>query len=134
MSEPSPEVVRIQREFRVEEVRAFAALSGDAGAQHVQPDATGRLMVHGLLLATLPTEVGGRLNFLARELHFTFLRPAFTGTPIVCTVTVIHREVTSKGTRLECTFTCCDPEGNVLMEGRTKGLVPGRALDGAGPA
>jgi acyl dehydratase len=37
------------RTFTGEDIRDFARLSGDAGTHHLQPDAQGRLMAHGLL-------------------------------------------------------------------------------------
>ena len=36
-------------------------------------------MAHGLFTATLPTKIGGDLNFIARELTFQFHRPVFAG-------------------------------------------------------
>lgn len=114
----------VVRTFSVEEVRAFAELSGDVGVQHLAPDAQGRLMVHGLLVASLPTKVGGEMNFLARELTFEFLRPAWTSVPIQCEVVVTRIEPTEHGIRLESAWECKDPDGAVLMRGRGRGLVP----------
>jgi 3-hydroxybutyryl-CoA dehydratase len=68
--------------------------SGDRGLHHVTPDAQGRLMVHGLLLGTLPTIVGGQLSFLAPEMSFEFLRPVFTGEPVRCDVVLTQWEPT----------------------------------------
>jgi len=47
------------RTFTDEDVRQFAEVSGDRGAHHVQPGPDGRVMVQGLLTATLPTKIGG---------------------------------------------------------------------------
>jgi len=60
------------RTFHEEDVRAFSLVSGDEVRQHVLPDAAGRLMVQGLLTATLPSKIGGELNFLARQMTFRF--------------------------------------------------------------
>ena len=62
------DVVAWERSFTEEDVREFAKFTGDEGAHHLQPDAAGRLMVHGLLTATLPTKIGGDINFIARWL------------------------------------------------------------------
>jgi len=43
-----------ERTFTEEDVRSFATISGDQDVHHVTPDEQGRLMVHGLLTATLP--------------------------------------------------------------------------------
>ena len=56
-----------ERTFSEEDVRFFARFSGDEGEHHLEPDEQGRLMVHGLLTATLPTKIGGDMNFIARK-------------------------------------------------------------------
>lgn len=114
----------LERAFTVEEVEAFTRLSGDAGDQHTRPDPQGRRMVHGLLLASLPTEVGGSFNFLARELSFEFLRPAWTGERLKCTVVLTRVEPSARGTRLESSWECTNPAGELVMRGQGRGLVP----------
>lgn len=76
-----------ERTFGTEEVRTFAKLSGDKGTHHVEPDEQGRLLVHGLLTATLPTKVGGEDDVLASEMTFRFRRPVYTGQRLRCAVT-----------------------------------------------
>ncbi|QZP37843.1 dehydratase [Halobaculum magnesiiphilum] len=86
---PSPgTTLRHERTFTVEEVEAFADLSGDRGEHHEVPDEDGRLLVHGLLTATMPTKIGGDLDVLARTMEFDFYRPVYTDQRIVCEVTV----------------------------------------------
>lgn len=53
------DVIRFERTFTNKEVKQFTAISGDEGVHHIQPDDEGRLMVQGLLTATLPTKIGG---------------------------------------------------------------------------
>ena len=67
-----------QRTFTEAYIRAFTALSGDAGEHHLQPDAHGRLMAHGLLTATIHQD-WRRHEFIAREMTFQFHRPVFSG-------------------------------------------------------
>src|SRR5437870_7179281 len=73
------DVLAYERSFSVDEVRAFAAVSGDRGVHHVDLDARGRLLVHGLLTATIPTKLGGDVDYLAQEMTYRFHRPVFTG-------------------------------------------------------
>ena len=61
-----------QRTFSEDDITLFNKMSGDQGVHHVTPDAKGRLMVHGLLTATIPTKIGGDMNFIAREMKFQF--------------------------------------------------------------
>lgn len=86
---PSPgTTLRHERTFTVEEVETFADLSGDRGEHHEVPDEDGRLLVHGLLTATMPTKIGGDLDVLARTMEFDFHRPVYTDQRIVCEVTL----------------------------------------------
>ena len=85
-----------ERTFTDEDVRLFARFSGDEGDHHLERDAQGRLMVHGLLTATLPTKIGGDMNFIARELTFQFHRPVFAGDTLEYATEVLDLRV-SKG-------------------------------------
>ena len=58
------DVFTVERTFTKDDVRAFAAVSEDTQSRHTDPDQDGRLLVHGLLTATLPTEIGGNLEVL----------------------------------------------------------------------
>jgi acyl dehydratase len=121
---PAPgEVIVLSRTFTEEDVRRFARMSGDEGAHHMQPDAAGRLMVHGLLTATLPTRVGGQIDYVAREMSFEFLRPVFTGELIVCEMTIISVEDQADRARLELTVVCRNPAGREVLRGRSRGIV-----------
>src|SRR5512143_1081546 len=96
------DIVSWQRTFTEDDVRLFGSLSGDEGVHHVTPDDQGRLMVQGLLTATLPTKIGGDINFIARELTFQFQRPVFAGDTIRCEVTVTGLTTTERQTQLAC--------------------------------
>jgi 3-hydroxybutyryl-CoA dehydratase len=82
-------VVTHERTFTPGEVRTFTTVSGDEGDHHVETDEEGRLLVQGLLTATLPTKVGGDLNVLASRMEFEFRRPVYTGQHIACEVTFV---------------------------------------------
>src|SRR6266704_1038905 len=81
-----------ERTFTEEDIRLFNQVSGDEGIHHIMPDEQGHLMVHGLLTATIPTKIGGDMNFIARELTFQFHRPVFAGDTIRCEVTLAELE------------------------------------------
>ena len=50
--------IAVERAYSVADVAAFAELTGDKGPWHVLPDATGRLVVHGLATVALSTRCG----------------------------------------------------------------------------
>ena len=111
------------RTFSEEDIRDFTRLSGDAGTHHLQPDEQGRLMAHGLLTATLPTKIGGDLNFIARELTFQFHRPVFAGDTITCEVTLTAVEPAEKYFKLSSKWVCRNQDGKEVMTGGGDGIV-----------
>ncbi len=117
------DVTFFERAFTVEEVTQFGQISGDLGIHHVQPDAQGRLLVQGLLTATLPTKLGGDLNFIAREMSFEFLRPVFTGDTIRCESTIEHMEKQAGRTALVFAIVCRNQSGKEVLTGQVRGII-----------
>jgi|SRR5678815_1345772 acyl dehydratase len=117
------DIISWQRTFTETDIRAFTELSGDAGEHHLQPDAQGRLMAHGLLTATLPTKIGGDMNFIAREMTFQFYRPVFSGDTISCDVTVAELEQAEELTKILTTFVCRNQHGKDVMTGTARGVI-----------
>lgn len=111
------------RTFTGDEIRLFASLSGDEGVHHLVPDEHGRLMAHGLLTATLPTKIGGDLNFIAREITFQFLRPVFAGDTIECVVTLMELEPSDQLTRMSSKWVCRNQHGKDVMTGEARGVI-----------
>jgi len=111
------------RTFTEEDVRLFARFSGDEGAHHFEPDAQGRLMVHGLLTATMPTKIGGDMNFIARELIFHFHRPVFVGDTIRCEVTLVEIELSDQYSRVKSKWTCRNQFGKKVVSGAASGVI-----------
>ncbi len=111
------------RIFTEDDIRNFARLSGDAGTHHLQPDEQGRLMAHGLLTATLPTKIGGDLNFIAREMTFQFHRPVFAGDTITCDVTLVDLEPGEQFTRLVSKWVCLNQHAKEVMTGEARGVI-----------
>jgi len=117
------DVVAWERTFTEDDVRQFSNFSGDAGTHHLQPDERGRLMVHGLLTATLPTKIGGDINFIAREMTFQFHRPVFSGDTVRCEVTIAELTETAEYQQLTSTWVCRNQHGKEVMSGRASGII-----------
>jgi len=114
---------RWSRVFTVEDVRRFSEVSGDRGVHHVEVDADGRLMVQGLLTATLPTKLGGDLSYLAREMVFEFLRPVFSGDRIECVSTATRVERQPGRTYAEFAISCTNQAGKEVLRATSKGVI-----------
>jgi acyl dehydratase len=117
------DVVVWERSFTEDDVRQFSKFSGDEGTHHLQPDERGRLMVHGLLTAMLPTKIGGDINFIAREMIFRFHRPVFSGDTVRCEVTIIELTETAEYRQLKSSWICRNQHGKEVMSGEAQGVV-----------
>lgn len=80
-------------------------------------------MAHGLLTATLPTKIGGDLNFIAREMTFQFQRPVFAGDTIHCEVTLMDLEPGEEFTRVVSRWACSNQHGKDVMTGEARGVI-----------
>lgn len=111
------------RTFTEDDIRLFAQISGDEGVHHFVPDGKGRLLAHGLLTATLPTKIGGDLNFIATEMVFRFHRPVFAGDTIECVVTLTVAEPGNGYTKVSSKWTCTNQNGKEVMTGVASGVI-----------
>ena len=111
------------RTFTAEDIQLFNQVSGDQGVHHLTPDERGRLMVHGLLTATIPTKLGGDMNFISREMLFQFHRPVFAGDTIRCDVTIVEHEPSPQYISLRVTFVCRNQHDKEVMTGHAVGVV-----------
>lgn len=112
-----------ERTFTAEDVRSFAELSGDKGIHHMRPDSKGRTMVQGLLTATLPTKLGGDLNYVARELEFHFVRPVFVGDTVRCEAVVTKVERAEGRLNVAMEMVCKNQQGEEVLLGKTRGII-----------
>lgn len=117
-----------ERTFDHEDVREFGEISGDQQSIHTEPDEAGRLTVQGLLTATLPTKIGGDLNYIARGMEFEFVRPVYTGERITCTFRL--ESVTQRGNDydVQSSVVCVTEDGEDVMRAEIDGLIPKDAV------
>jgi len=80
-------------------------------------------MAHGLLTATLPTKIGGDLNFIARELIFQFHRPVFAGDTISCEVLMVEMEPAETLVKVVSSWVCRNQHGKEVMTGEARGVI-----------
>lgn len=117
-------VIRFERTFTKEDVKGFTKLSKDEGRHHTTPDEVGRLVVQGLLTATLPTKIGGDYNVYARTMNFDFFRPVFTEDTIVCEVKIQQYEKRKVNQMsIKTIFTCRNQDGKEVLKGDFAGVI-----------
>jgi len=118
-------VVTYERTFTREDVAAFADLSGDRSYHHLVDEQSGPVMVHGLLTATMPTKVGGDIDYVARTMDFEFPRPVYTGETVTCEVT-IESVTEGEGRReLDVAWDCTNEDDQRVLTGTSSGVIFG---------
>lgn len=106
------------------DVELFTEVSCDEGIHHITPDEQGRLVIQGLLTATLPTKIGGEHNVLARTMNFEFLRPVFTGDTIICEVKIEKYERQENNrTSITSSFLCKNQNEKEVLKGDFSGVI-----------
>lgn len=123
MSLKEGEVISFKRTFTKRDVEVFTEISGDEGIHHITPDEQGRLVIQGLLTATLPTKVGGDHNVLARTMDFEFLRPVFTGDTITCHVKIEKYEPEKNRMAIAASFHCINQIEKEVLKGNFAGVI-----------
>lgn len=117
------DIISWERTFTEGDIRLFNKVSGDEGLHHVTPDEHGRLMVHGLLTATVPTKIGGDIDFIAREMKFQFHRPVFAGDTVRCDATIVQFEPAEQYVSVRTEFVCRNQHGKEVMTGHAEGVI-----------
>lgn len=113
----------VERTFTAAEVEQFGELSGDDQARHTEPDEEGRVMVQGLLTATLPTRIGSEEEMMARCMTFEFHQPVYTGERLTCEST--FDDVQERDDRYEVTTDVVieNERGETVLTATTDGVI-----------
>lgn len=111
------------RTITEDDIRAFTAVSGDAGAHHLEKDDKGRLLAHGLLTATLPTKLGGDLDYIAGTMTFNFKRPVYAGDVLECRGRVESVAQEPRRWKVEFSFSVVNQRGKLVLDGTTAGAI-----------
>jgi acyl dehydratase len=110
-----------ERTFTREDIERFADLTGDRGRHHLAE----RPIVHGLLTASLPTKLGGDLDYIAADMHFEFLRPVYVGDSIRCDLIVEEATADRGHTRVRLGGTCKNQHGDEVLRFASRGVIRG---------
>ncbi|SDA14037.1 Acyl dehydratase [Pseudomonas sp. NFPP10] len=117
----------LSRCFTPQDIQRFAEISRDYNPVHYHlPFAEARgfrePVAHGLLTASLVTEIGGQIGWLASAMSFQFRRPVYAGDTVTCRWLIT--EVDARG-RATAVITLSNEDGVIVLEGETRGVLPG---------
>jgi 3-hydroxybutyryl-CoA dehydratase len=117
------------RTFTDDDIIRFAHISRDYNPVHFDARfAKARNfpapICHGLLAASLVTELGGQIGWLASSMNFQFKGPVYVGETITCTwvITAIDQDG-----RAKASATLVKQDGVMVIEAEISGIVPGDA-------
>jgi len=119
----------VRRTFTEDDVIRFADLTQDYNPVHLDDRfaAAKQLQAricHGLLVASLLTEVGGQIGWLASGMNFRFKRPVYFGDTVTCTVTITEIQDRIKA---KATARYLNQHGVLVLEAQLFGLLPDKS-------
>jgi len=121
------ETFSVTRTFTEEDVRQFSDVTKDYNPVHFDnrfaqvKNFAGRIC-HGLLVASLVTEIGGQIGWLAAGMNFSFKRPVFFGETITCNFTITEIDERRRAVA-QAVFT--NEHRITVLEGTITGIIPG---------
>ena len=118
---------RTSRTFTDDDVIRFAKISRDYNPVHFDARfAKARNLpapiCHGLLAASLATEIGGQIGWLASGMNFRFKGPVYIGETITCSWVITARD---QNGRAKASVTITKEDGVSVIEAEIGGIVPG---------
>jgi len=118
---------RTSRTFTEDDVALFARISRDYNPVHfdarfAKAKNFSAPICHGLLAASLATEIGGQIGWLASSMNFRFKGPVYVGETITCTW--VMTAIDQNG-RAKASVTTTKEDGAAVIEAEINGIVPG---------
>lgn len=77
---------------------------------------------HGLLVASIITEIGGQIGWLASVMNFRFKRPVYFGDTITCIFTITEID---ERNRAKAQAEYQNQDGIIVLQGELEGILPG---------
>jgi acyl dehydratase len=121
------EKIATERTFTEEDLLHFADLTRDYNPVHFDErfaaakNLPGRIC-HGLLVASMLTEIGGQIGWLASRMDLRFKGPVYLGDRITCELTVT--EITEE-CRAAADVVFRNQDGIVVIDATVTGVLPG---------
>jgi 3-hydroxybutyryl-CoA dehydratase len=118
----------VERTFTEQDVIQFAEITQDYNPFHLDDRFTavknlpGRIC-HGLLVASMITQIGGQMGWLASRFDLQFKQPVYFGDTITCTVTL--NDIDEKG-RIKAAAGFVNQNGTTVLNALLEGILAGQ--------
>jgi acyl dehydratase len=114
-------------QFTEHDTSAFAEISRDYNPVHFDQRFASiknfhSRICHGLLVASMLTEIGGQMGWLASGMNFRFKKPVYIGETIQCRFTITEVDDRNRA-KAEAVFT--NQQDEIVIEAQVTGIVPG---------
>jgi acyl dehydratase len=115
------------RTFTHDDITHFAQISRDYNPVHfdvrfAKARNFAAPICYGLLTASLVTEIGGQIGWLASDMNFRFKGPVYPGEKLSCSMRITA--VDRRG-RAKASVTITKHDGTTVIEAEIGGIVPG---------
>jgi acyl dehydratase len=117
----------VSRRFAEQDMIAFAGITRDYNPVHFDARFSkakqfSTRICHGLLVASILTEIGGQIGWLASVMSFRYKQPVYFGDTITCTFTITDVDDHNRA-RAEAIY--LNQHGTIVIEAELKGILPG---------
>ena len=117
----------VSRTFTEHDTIAFADISRDYNPVHFDDRFANAKnfrsrICHGLLVASLATEIGGQIGWLASGMNFRFKKPVYFGDTIECSLTITELDDRNRA-KAEAVFK--NQHNETVIEAQITGVIPG---------
>jgi 3-hydroxybutyryl-CoA dehydratase len=121
------DTLSISRTFSEQDTIRFADISRDYNPVHFDERFAKvknyeRRVCHGLLIASMVTEIGGQIGWLASGMDFKFKKPVYFGDTIQCDFTIT--DINERG-RAKADAVLKNGDGIIVLEAVITGFLPG---------
>ena len=118
----------ITRCFSSEDIASFAAISQDYNPVHCDSHfaklkGMREPIAHGLLTASLITEIGGQIGWLASSMSFKFKRPVYPGETLTCDWVISKID---ERERAKAEISVINGDGITVLEAEITGVLPNK--------
>ncbi len=117
----------VVRTFSEQDMLKFSEITRDYNPVHFDhrfsevKNFKGRIC-HGLLVASMLTEIGGQIGWLASVMNFRFKKPVYFGETIECSMRIVEID---EHNRARADVIYLNQDGTSVLEAELEGILPG---------
>ena len=117
----------VERTFTEKDMLKFSEITRDYNPVHLDRRFSAvknfkDRICHGLLVASMLTEIGGQIGWLASVMNFRFKQPVYFGDTINCSLSI--KEIDEQTQRARAVAIFRNQEKTVVIEAELAGILP----------